>query len=154
MNLNTADQAALEDLPGIGPAHAKAIIAARPFKSVDDLERVKGLGKARIDALKEPGHSERRRAAGCQRPPRPPHQPHGQDGFAHDQGHAEAQARARRSTSTPPRRKSSTPLPGIGPVKAQAIIEARPFKTIEDVMKVKGIKEGEFAKIKDMITVK
>ena len=44
-------------------------------------------------------------------------------------------------------------LPGIGPVKAQAIIEARPFKTIEDVMKVKGIKEGEFSKIKDLITV-
>ena len=44
-------------------------------------------------------------------------------------------------------------LPGIGPVKAQAIIEARPFKTIEDVMKVRGIKEGEFSKIKDLITV-
>ena len=44
-------------------------------------------------------------------------------------------------------------LPGIGPVKAQAIIEARPFKTIEDIMSVKGIKGGEFAKIKDMITV-
>ena len=53
VNLNTADEAALEDLPGVGPAHAKAIIAARPFKSVDDLERVKGLGKARIDALKD-----------------------------------------------------------------------------------------------------
>ena len=45
-------------------------------------------------------------------------------------------------------------LPGIGPVKAQAIIEARPFKTIEDIMKVRGIKAGEFGKIKDMITVK
>ena len=45
-------------------------------------------------------------------------------------------------------------LPGIGPVKAQAIIEARPFKTIEDIMKVKGIKEGEFSKIRDLITVK
>ena len=53
VNINTADSAALEELPGVGPAHAKAIIAARPFKSVDDLERVKGLGKARIDALKD-----------------------------------------------------------------------------------------------------
>ena len=44
-------------------------------------------------------------------------------------------------------------LPGIGPVKAQAIIEARPFKTIEDIKKVKGIKDGEFSKIQDMITV-
>jgi competence protein ComEA len=44
-------------------------------------------------------------------------------------------------------------LPGIGPVKAQAIIDARPFKSIEDVKRVKGIKEGEFSKIKDQITV-
>ena len=53
VNLNTADAAALEDLPGIGPAHAKAIIAARPFKSVDELEKVKGIGKSRSDALKD-----------------------------------------------------------------------------------------------------
>ena len=43
---------------------------------------------------------------------------------------------------------------GIGPVHAQAIIDARPFNTIDDVMKVKGIKEVEFGKIKDEITVK
>ena len=45
-------------------------------------------------------------------------------------------------------------LPGIGPVKAQAIIDARPFSAIEDVMKVNGIKEGVFGEIKDAITVK
>jgi competence protein ComEA len=44
-------------------------------------------------------------------------------------------------------------LPEIGPVKAQAIIDNRPYKKIEDIMKVKGIKEGTFSKIKDKITV-
>src|SRR6266567_5102671 len=48
-------------------------------------------------------------------------------------------------------------LPEIGPVKAQAIVDYRakngPFKTPEDVMKVNGIKEGTFAKIKGMISV-
>ncbi|MGC1402904.1 MAG: helix-hairpin-helix domain-containing protein, partial [Thermodesulfobacteriota bacterium] len=45
-------------------------------------------------------------------------------------------------------------LPEIGPVKAQAIIAGRPYNKIEDIMKVKGIKEGTFNKIKDYLTVK
>ncbi len=44
-------------------------------------------------------------------------------------------------------------LPEIGPVKAQAIIDGRPYKKPEDIMKVKGIKEGIFNKVKDFITV-
>src|ERR1700694_2905691 len=48
-------------------------------------------------------------------------------------------------------------LPEIGPVKAQAIVDYRkangPFKTPEDIMKVNGIKEGTFAKVKGMISV-
>ncbi len=44
-------------------------------------------------------------------------------------------------------------LPEIGPVKAQAIIDGRPYKKTEDIMKVKGIKQGTFNKIKDSITV-
>src|ERR1700675_966979 len=48
-------------------------------------------------------------------------------------------------------------LPEIGPVKAQAIIDYRkangPFKTPEDIMKVSGIKEGTFNKIKGQISV-
>ena len=45
----------------------------------------------------------------------------------------------------------------IGEVKAQAIIDYRAekkFDKIEDIMQVKGIKEGIYAKIKDFITVK
>jgi competence protein ComEA len=39
-------------------------------------------------------------------------------------------------------------------VKAQAIIDGRPYEKIEDIMKVNGIKQGEVNKIKDLITVK
>ena len=48
-------------------------------------------------------------------------------------------------------------LPGIGEARAEAILkyrrEAGPFLVIEDIMKVSGIKEAAFLKIKDDITV-
>ncbi len=48
-------------------------------------------------------------------------------------------------------------LPGIGPAKAQAIIEYRessgPFQKIEDIMNVSGIGEKSFEKLKDHISV-
>jgi competence protein ComEA len=45
-------------------------------------------------------------------------------------------------------------LPGIGPVKAQAIIDGRPYDKPEDIMKIKGIKQKIFDKVKDNITVR
>jgi len=48
-------------------------------------------------------------------------------------------------------------LTGIGPAKAKDIIDYRtkngPFKSTEDIMKVPGIKEGTYAKIKGEISV-
>ena len=48
-------------------------------------------------------------------------------------------------------------LPGIGPVLAARIIEFRqtngPFRSPEDIMKVSGIKEGIYGKLRDFITV-
>jgi len=49
-------------------------------------------------------------------------------------------------------------LPGIGQTRADAIVAYREqhgsFSTIEDIMKVDGIKEGSFAKLRDRITVR
>jgi competence protein ComEA len=49
LDLNRADAAALEALPGIGPGRADAIVRARraaPFCRVAELDRVPGLGAA------------------------------------------------------------------------------------------------------------
>jgi DNA uptake protein ComE-like DNA-binding protein len=45
INVNTATQAELEALPGVGPVIARRIIEGRPFQSVGHLERVRGSGR-------------------------------------------------------------------------------------------------------------
>jgi len=50
VNLNTASQADLEALPGIGPVTAKKIIAGRPYTSVADLSKA-GVPKSTIDKI-------------------------------------------------------------------------------------------------------
>lgn len=52
VDVNAATQEALESLPGIGPAMAKRIIAGRPYSSVDDMLRVKGVGDATLAKLR------------------------------------------------------------------------------------------------------
>ena len=45
IDINTASQGELEKLPGIGPVLARRIIEGRPYRSVDDLTQVKGIGE-------------------------------------------------------------------------------------------------------------
>jgi competence ComEA-like helix-hairpin-helix protein len=52
LDINTATKEQLDDLPGVGPALADEIIAARPFKSADDLRHVKGIGEKRYEKLR------------------------------------------------------------------------------------------------------
>lgn len=51
LNLNTASTEQLEALPKVGPALAARIVAARPLRSLADLDRVKGIGPSALKAL-------------------------------------------------------------------------------------------------------
>jgi competence protein ComEA len=55
VDVNTADQAALETLPGVGPSIASAILRHRqqegPFERVEDLLEVAGIGPSRLAQL-------------------------------------------------------------------------------------------------------
>jgi competence ComEA-like helix-hairpin-helix protein len=55
IDINTATPKQLDDLVGIGPKYAQAIIGARPFFSVDDLIRVKGIGEKTLQKIKDQG---------------------------------------------------------------------------------------------------
>lgn len=56
VNINTADEQALQNLTGVGPSKAKAIVQYReehgPFKSVDDLNNVSGIGDKSLEKIK------------------------------------------------------------------------------------------------------
>lgn len=56
VNINTATESELERLPGIGPSKAKAIVEYRqaaPFKVIEEIANVKGIGKVLAEKLKQ-----------------------------------------------------------------------------------------------------
>lgn len=57
VNINTANQAELETIPGVGPSTALKILEYRKengtFKSVEDIKNVKGIGDAKYESMKQ-----------------------------------------------------------------------------------------------------
>ncbi|MHB8895207.1 MAG: helix-hairpin-helix domain-containing protein [Candidatus Geothermincolia bacterium] len=57
VNVNTADAAGLDNLPGVGPSLAARIIDYRkkngPFSSVEDLDNVEGIGPSKLESLRD-----------------------------------------------------------------------------------------------------
>ena len=66
-DINRATAAEWDELPGIGPSKAQAIVEDRerngPFRSIDDLARVKGIGPKLLERLRE-AIKERQNAGG------------------------------------------------------------------------------------------
>ena len=150
VDINTADQKTLESLSGVGPEIAREIIAARPFKSVDDLERVRGIGPERLEVLRAQVMVSQTVAPVKRKLGEPTGAPTGRTTASP----AAAQKPVNINTAS---QQELEVLPGIGPVKAAEIIEARmerPFSSKEDIMRVKGIKEGTFKEIEGLITIK
>ena len=52
LDVNSATEKELKDIPGIGSVLTGRIIAARPFKSADDLRRVKGIGDKTFEKIR------------------------------------------------------------------------------------------------------
>ncbi|MFI0473005.1 ComEA family DNA-binding protein [Halomonas sp. HMF6819] len=57
INVNTADEELLAELPGVGPSRAAAIIEERSangdFENADDLTRVSGIGPATVEGMQD-----------------------------------------------------------------------------------------------------
>ena len=209
VNLNTADEKDIASAKGVGDKLAKALVAGRPYKTWDEVSKVKGVGSGKkLDSLKQvlklsegvgSASAKEDTAAKETKEKKSKSSSKGEEGSAAAAGAsgaaggaaagtgASSNATASSSASSPSKKSPSSSssaaassseklapgtkinintasaeeldkLPEIGPVKAKAIVDYRTtngkFATPEDIMKVSGIKEGTFAKIKDFIVVK
>ncbi|OWZ12870.1 Competence protein ComEA helix-hairpin-helix repeat protein [Phytophthora megakarya] len=129
MELNSATPRELQRLPGVGCVIARLIIEARPFVSVEDLLRVKGIGPVKFAAITEL-----------------------------NQVYVDEKSSKSTLTSKPTVNSSKIDLnaaskrqllqlKGVGPVLAQRIVEARPFHRKEDLLAVQGIGTKSYVKI-------
>lgn len=133
IDLNEATQEQLETLPGVGPSMAEKIIGGRPYRSVQDLLNVPGIGPAKFENWKELV-SVGRIPAGAARPAAPA----GSSGGLINLNTATAE--------------QLDEIPGVGPSMVAKIIAGRPYRTVEDLQNVPGIGPAKFATMKPLVT--
>jgi DNA uptake protein ComE-like DNA-binding protein len=137
VDLNTATAAQLEELPGIGAANAKKIIAARPYKSVDELSKA-GIPAATVNKI---GSLVTVAAPAGQTPK-------GLTRSTTPQA-INTSSLVDLNTATAERLQE---LPGIGAAYAKKIVAARPFKSINELAKA-GVPVATINKISSLVTV-
>ncbi len=146
VDLNQADEIDLCLLPGIGPVLAKRILEHRPFRSVEELRSIPGIGSETFRKLQP--HV-------CVDPESlPPRVVRAKPNLEEDSRSIRKESPNELLDLNNASEAELVQLPGVGPILARRIIEARPFVAIEDLLKVKGIGTKTFAKIKPYVTVK
>jgi competence protein ComEA len=149
IDLNRAELSDLRQLPGVGPALAGRIAAARDesggFRTVDDLRSVPGIGPARLERLQPWVRVEGNDPAATTRPPvaRSPSVSKKVDALA---GPVDVNRATAEQLQT---------LPGIGPTLAQRILDERakrPFRSAEELRRVSGIGPKTLEKLRPYVT--
>jgi competence protein ComEA len=146
---NTADEAELDRLPGVGPALAREIVRNRriegPFRSLGDLERVPGLGSSKVERLvpyvRLPAGAATEAAKG--------------DGGG---GISDSEGRGSRIDLNRATVLELQALPGIGPVRARAIIRWREehgrFRNFPDLSEVPGVGPATVWKLRSLVVIR
>lgn len=111
LDVNRATAEELQLLSGLGPSLSGRVVDGRPYQTVSELERVRGIGTATLDRLRPWLHA----------PNPPPPAP---------------VALIDPNTAS---LESLESLPRVGPVMAARIAAGRPYARLEDLDRVKGI---------------
>ncbi|HET9651605.1 MAG TPA: ComEA family DNA-binding protein [Usitatibacter sp.] len=169
VNVNTADRQELETLKDIGPVKAQAIVDYRaqhgPFRSLEDLDKVPGIGKATLAAIRNevtfsgpdtglPAAKKDNRAADRT------------DARA-QRGTASAQDRSREDKPRVAIREERSPidintasreelekLPGVGPSRARQIVTGRPWRSKNDLVDKRVLPQDVYDEVKDRIVTR
>lgn len=152
---NRAPEEELDRLPGVGPATAAAVRAARDtlaFASADDLLRVRGVGPATLERIRphlEVGPAPVVRTATSRRRGR-------RGGVASVSSPASAQGEPvdlNRATAA-----ELESLPGVGPVLAERILAWRdrngPFPGVDALLEVSGVGPATLERLRSRIRVR
>jgi competence protein ComEA len=146
LDLNHASRAALEAVPVIGPQGAQAIIAARPFKSLDELDRVKGIPAETLEQIRAKVYVAAAPATQELGEPTMKKKPLGAPSVADPKN-------PRAVDINSASRETLAAIPVIGPDLAEAIIAARPFKSLDELNKLKGLTTERLEQVRAAVTV-
>ena len=154
VDLNTATQQELEELPGVGEATAKKIIAGRPYSSVADLEKA-GVPKSTIDKISSKVTVSKSKAKDTK------------SETAAKTEKSEAKPASEKTTKTEAKPAASSgakvdlnnasqkeleELPGVGSATARKIIAGRPYSAVDDLAKA-GVSTSPIETIRSQVTL-
>jgi competence protein ComEA len=170
IDLNSADQSELSQVPGVGPKLAEAINDHRrvhgAFKSVDELKTVRGVGPITFEKIRNQfrvGTLPKQLTPAVEAPASPSHPPTAAPAPAPSPGPRSASSSKKIQPGERPINVNTASaeelqrLPSIGPVTAQAIIAKRtatPFQSLNDLDNVKGIGPKTLEKLRPFVVVK
>ncbi|POM61787.1 hypothetical protein PHPALM_29147 [Phytophthora palmivora] len=136
MDLNTATPHDLQQLTGVGCVTARLIIESRPFSSVEDLLRVKGIGPVKFAAITARN------------------QVYVDEKLSKPKSNTKLNTHSTKIDLNAASKRQLQQLKGVGPALAQRIVEARPFHRKEDLLAVKGIGSKSYVKMQGGAHVK